>query len=85
VAIPYLDYRSFVLSNFINTYFNNSGAELVEYLVDQKLIENSKLKDFLGSKTSEVITDQEIKDPVKQFVERNYIGQKTEEKGKKER
>ena len=83
VAIPYLDYRSFVLGNFINTYFNNSGAELVEYLVDQKLIENSKLKDFLGSKTSEVITDQEIKDPVKQFVKEITSDKKPKKKEKK--
>ena len=83
VAIPYLDYRSFVLGNFINTYFNNSGAELVEYLVDQKLIENSKLKEFLGSKTSEVITDQEIKDPVKQFVKEIISDKKPKKKEKK--
>ena len=55
----------------------------MEYLVDQKLIENSKLKDFLGSKTSEVITDQEIKDPVKQFVKEITSDKKPKKKEKK--
>ena len=83
VAIPYVNYRNFVLGNFINTYFNNSGEELVKYLHDQQLITTLQLKNFIGNITSEVTADPEKKDPVKEFVKEITADKKPKKKEKK--
>lgn len=43
VAIPYHDYKKFLILNFLDTYFNHSALNLVNLLLTENLL---KLSDF---------------------------------------
>ena len=76
VAIPFEDYRIFRTKNFVEQYFRNSGSELIQTLVDAKLLNPSELTNLFGTKTLE----QE--NPISDFVEEITSGKKTDKKDK---
>ncbi|MBH1959766.1 MAG: BlaI/MecI/CopY family transcriptional regulator [Flavobacteriia bacterium] len=79
VAIPYDDYRKFVLRNFAENYFNNSGQELVKTLIDEQLLTTNQLNNIAG------ITRSETKDesPISDFINEITSNKKEKKKGKK--
>ena len=79
VAIPYDDYRKFVLRNFAENYFNNSVPELVKTLLDEQLLTNNELNIIAG------ITRYEAKDesPISDFINEITSNKKEKKKGKK--
>ncbi len=79
VAVPYDDYRKFVLRNFAENYFNNSVPELVKTLLDEQLLTNNELNNIAG------ITRSEKKDesPISDFINEITSNKKEKKKGKK--
>ena len=84
VAIPYSDYRNFVVNNFIAAYFDNSGVQLVKYLMDEQLINSDALKSFLEPDTSEApISKEKKKNPLSEFIKEITSEKKGKKKDKK--
>lgn len=84
VAIHYNDYRNFVLNNFIATYFDKSGVELVKYMMDQQLISSTNLRSFLEPGTSASSVSEEKKEnPVSEFIKEITSDKKGKKKAKK--
>ena len=79
VAIPFEDYRIFRTKNFVEQYFRNSGSELIQTLVDAKLLTPSELTNLFGTKTPEP------ENPISDFVEEITSGKKTDKKDKKKK
>ena len=52
VAIPFDDYRKYSLHIFLEEYFNNSSAELVKVLVDEKLLKEEDLPQLFEMKST---------------------------------
>lgn len=79
VAIPYDDYRKFVLRNFAENYFNHSVPELVKTLLDEQLLTTNELINIAG------ITRSEKKDesPISDFINEITSNKKEKKKGKK--
>lgn len=79
VAIPYDDYRKFVLRNFAENYFNHSVPELVKTLLDEQLLTTNELINIAG------ITRSEAKDesPISDFINEITSNKKEKKKGKK--
>ena len=79
VAIPYDDYRKFVLRNFAENYFNHSVPELVKTLLDEQLLTTNELNNIAG------ITRSEKKDesPISDFINEITSNKKEKKKGKK--
>lgn len=49
VAVPFEDYRKFLLTNFIGDYFNNSSVEMIQVLLEENLLKPQDLKKITGS------------------------------------
>ena len=84
VAIPYGDYRNFVLTNFIGIYFDNSALELVKYLMDEQLLKPSELNRLFEPNTLEFRKSEEKKkSPMSEFIKEITSDKKAKKKGKK--
>lgn len=87
VAIPYQNYRIFLLKNFLENYFENSGSEIIKVLMEENLIETADFKQFFEIKTTlNPIIDQEEKDEsISYFIEEITSGKKAKKKKKKKK
>lgn len=84
VAIPYSDYRNFVLNNFISIYFDNSGMELVKYMMDEHLINPQALRSFLEPDTPATpVSEEKKKNPLSEFIKEITSDKKGKKKDKK--
>ena len=71
VAVPFHDYKKFVLLNFIEQYFNYSSREMMKMLRDEKLLKATDLQDFFEIKAT-LIQQKEKEQPdtdITQFIE----------------
>ena len=51
VAIPFTDYKNFLLSNFIERYFENSGIELLKSLRKENWVHPLDIKEVFATET----------------------------------
>jgi hypothetical protein len=85
VAVPREAYRSFLLKNFLENYFENSAATLVKSLLDENLLDTSELNELdinLPTKTA-VISNNETK--MSDFIDELTSDKKAKKKGKKKK
>lgn len=91
VAVPFADYRSFQLKNCIEKYFDNSGAEMLKVLLEEKWIHAEDLNQFFEIKTTvvpvadkEELFDQSLSDFVEELTS-TKSGKKKKIKKKKKK
>lgn len=51
VVLPIEDYKRFLLNELSNNFFDHSGIEMVEYLLNENLLTQENLKGFLNIST----------------------------------
>lgn len=84
VAIPFDDYRKYLLKLFLEDYFNNSSHELVQLLSDENLLNDSNLKQYFELNAT-AIPIQEKKDESELTEFLNDITAPKKKKKKKEK
>ena len=84
VAIPFEDYRKYSLHIFLEEYFNNSSAELVQVLVDENLLKEEDLPRFFEMNSTVIpIHEKEEDSDLTDFI--NHITSPKKKKKKKEK
>lgn len=84
VAIPFEDYRKYSLHIFLEEYFNNSSADLVKVLVDEKLLKEEDLPQFFEMNAAVIpIHEKEEDSDLTDFI--NDITSPKKKKKKKEK
>lgn len=67
-AVPFADYRNFLLQKFLRDYYNDSAEELLNSLIEQKMLDSTQANAFFKSKkTAAGSTEKE--NPVSEFIE----------------
>ena len=91
VAVPFKDYKTFLMKNFISNYFENSGIELVEALVAESLVSRDdlqksfQLKSISKTKNSDSNQDSPISDFIDEITSGKKVKKDKKKKKKKER
>ncbi|MGC4130560.1 MAG: BlaI/MecI/CopY family transcriptional regulator [Bergeyella sp.] len=72
VAIPFDDYRKFLLNNLTELYFNNSAPEIVKVMLEEKILNTRDLSSLFEIKTTVVPLAEEPKKetPISEFIEK---------------
>ncbi|KMQ72594.1 BlaI/MecI/CopY family transcriptional regulator [Chryseobacterium koreense] len=87
VAVPFEDYKKFLLRNFLDHYFSGSGSELVKLMLDEKYLKTSDFNQYFEIKTTVVPVDEFSEspknDPISKFVDEITSDKKIKKKGKK--
>lgn len=86
IAIPFEDYKNFLLKNFVKNYFS-SPKELIKTLISEKLIKLSDLNDFFEIKTTVVplVETKTEQNPIAEFIEKLTKKEKKKKKKKKKK
>ncbi|WP_299182014.1 BlaI/MecI/CopY family transcriptional regulator [uncultured Chryseobacterium sp.] len=50
VTVPVEEYKKFLLKELTNNFFNNSGKEILQFLVNENLISQNDLRDYFDLK-----------------------------------
>lgn len=85
VAVPFEDYRKFLLTNFLHDYFNNSPSEMIEMLVEENLLKPNEFQKILGSNVKVESKDVEKENPISYFIEEITGDSNKKKKKKKEK
>lgn len=91
VAVPFKDYKTFLMKNFISNYFEDSGIELVEALVAESLVSRDdlqksfQLKSISKTKNSDSNQDSPISDFIDEITSGKKVKKDKKKKKKKER
>lgn len=48
VAVPFEEYRKFLLTNFLSDYFNNSSSEMIQVLLEENLLKHQDFQKISG-------------------------------------
>ena len=65
-SINFDDYKKFVLKRFLESYFGNSGAELLKVLVEEKVVTSEDLENYAVGKSKKTAAKENT-------TEENYI------------
>jgi predicted transcriptional regulator len=84
VSVPFSDYKKHVLHQFLNNYFDGSGSDLLQTLIQEKLLDESDLNAFNQSKPKEKTKKKqsEKNDNLSDFIEEITAGKKDKKKKK---
>ncbi|WP_027376239.1 BlaI/MecI/CopY family transcriptional regulator [Kaistella palustris] len=87
VAVPYEDYRRFLLQNFLTDYFNDSGTEMLRMLIEDKIINTSDLRQFFEIKTilNPIAEQEKTENPLGEFLAELTSDKKGKKKDKKKK
>ncbi len=87
VAVPFDEYRIFLLRNFLGNYFNNTGSELLKTLIDEKLLNTSELNRLFEIKTTVIPFSQSVEkeNTISNFIDEITSDKKTKKKEKKKK
>ncbi|MBV6878669.1 BlaI/MecI/CopY family transcriptional regulator [Epilithonimonas ginsengisoli] len=86
-SIGFDDYKNFVLKRFLENYFDNSGAELLKVLVDEKYLETKDFEPFTegNSKKTSLKENIEEENHIQEFIKEITGEKKSKKKDKKEK
>ena len=71
VAVPFSDYKNFMLKNFLHNYFNDSGKDLLQNLIDENLVEPEDLEQYstVKPKKNKITEISEKENSISDFIE----------------
>jgi len=81
-AVEFVEYRKFVLKRFLENYFNNSGRELFNVLLDEELITSEDFENLIKSKTVFATKKQEQENHIQDFIKEITSDKKSKKKEK---
>jgi len=81
-AVEFVEYRKFVLKRFLENYFNNSGSELFNVLLDEELITSEDFENLIKSKTVFATKKQEQENHIQDFIKEITSDKKSKKKEK---
>ncbi|KFC22992.1 BlaI/MecI/CopY family transcriptional regulator [Chryseobacterium sp. FH1] len=86
-TIGFNDYKNFVLKRFLETYFDNSGSELLKVLVEEKFVKSKDFDQFFEGKTKEASFKENIEEDshIQDFIKEITGEKKSKKKDKKEK
>lgn len=79
VVVPYNDYKKFLLTDLSHQFFNNSGKEVLEFLLKENLLSQNDLNEFANPDIE--IKPKKIKTPTLEYAE-EILNPKKNKKGK---
>lgn len=79
VVVPYNDYKKFLLTELSHQFFNNSGKEVLEFLLKENLLSQNDLNEFANPDIE--IKPKKIKTPTLEYAE-EILNHKKNKKGK---
>lgn len=86
-AVDFADYKKFVLKNFLEHYFDNSGNDLLTLLLEENYLKAEDFNRFFEVRTSiiPVSENPEKENPVRDFVDEIIRDKKQKKKDKKKK
>jgi hypothetical protein len=81
-AVEFVEYRKFVLKRFLESYFNNSGTELFNILLDEELITSDDFENLIKSKTVFAPKKTEQENHIQDFIKEITSDKKSKKKEK---
>lgn len=87
VAVPFSDYKNFMLKNFIHNYFNDSGKDLLQNLIDENLVTSEDLEQYSAfkPKKNKMTELSEKENSISDFIEEITTEKKKKKKKKKKK
>lgn len=87
VAVPFSDYKNFMLKNFLHNYFNDSGKDLLQNLIDENLVTLEDLEQYSAfkSKKNKMTELSEKENSISDFIEEITTEKKKKKKKKKKK
>ena len=79
IAVPFDDYKKFLLREITQQFFNNSGKEILEFLFKENLISQNDLQDYFDLKIE--MKPVKAKAPKLEYAE-EILNPKKDKKGK---
>lgn len=85
VAIPYNDYKSFLLKNFLETYFDGSAENLMNVLLEQSFLNAERLQTIIAGNNFVDNEQTAIREYLREITEPNKKKKKNKKKRKKDK
>lgn len=79
VIVPFDDYKKFILRELTETFFNNSGREIIEFLFKENLVSQQDITEYFEVKIEK--KPAKVKPPTLEFAE-EILNPKKDKKGK---
>ncbi len=79
VVVPFDDYKKFLLRQLSQQFFNNSGKDVLEFLLKENLISQNDIKEYFDPQTE--IKPPKVKTPTLKYAE-EILNPKKDKKGK---
>lgn len=77
------EYKKFVLKRFVENYFDNSGSDLLQLLIDEKFLNPKDLNLYIEGRTNEIsLKENKEKNHIQDFIEELTRNKKTKKKDK---
>lgn len=80
-VVDFVDYRMFVLKRFIENYFNSSGIELFDILLNDEFISAEDFWKYLETKKTYATKKPEPENPIQDYI-KEITGEKKPKKDK---
>lgn len=87
IAIGLKDYRNFLLLDFLDSYYQNSTAELLNHLIEKKLVKKEQIRDFLemGTNTESLKPTKKEESVISDFINEITPTKKDKKKNKEKK
>lgn len=79
VAVPFEEYRNFLLKEIAENFFENSGKDIVAFLFRENLLQKEDLSDYTEVKTENLISEKKEQ---KFEIAEEILNPKKDKKGK---
>ncbi|WP_312076709.1 BlaI/MecI/CopY family transcriptional regulator [Chryseobacterium sp.] len=79
VAVPFEEYRNFLLKEVAENFFENSGKDIVAFLFRENLLQKEDLSDYIELKTESLISEKKEQ---KFEIAEEILNPKKDKKGK---
>ncbi len=87
VAVPFSDYKNFMIKNFLHNYFNDTGKDLLQNLIDENLVTLEDLEQYSAfkPKKNKMTELSEKENSISDFIEEITTEKKKKKKKKKKK